>query len=114
MIKYRLPLLAVRDVEISKRFYHDLFDQEVALDLGKNVTFSGGFAIQQDFDELADVPQSTILHQSKIWSCILRWMILMHSSTSCMVFSMSSWCIRRRNMLGTSVWYGYRSGLAHG
>lgn len=64
MIKYRLPLLAVRDVEISKRFYHDLFDQEVALDLGKNVTFSGGFAIQQDFDEMADVPKSTILHQS--------------------------------------------------
>lgn len=64
MIKYRLPLLAVRDVEISKQFYHDLFDQEVALDLGRNVTFSGGFAIQQDFDELTDVPKSTILHQS--------------------------------------------------
>ena len=64
MIKYRLPLLAVRDVEICKRFYHDLFDQEVALGLGKNVTFSGGFAIQQDFDEMADVPKSTILHQS--------------------------------------------------
>lgn len=64
MIKYRLPLLAVRDVEISKQFYHDLFDQEVALDLGQNVTFSGGFAIQQDFDKLTDVPKSTILHQS--------------------------------------------------
>ena len=28
MIKFRMPLLAVRDVEISKKFYHDLFDQE--------------------------------------------------------------------------------------
>lgn len=64
MIKYRLPLLAVRDVEVSKQFYHDLFDQEVVLDLGQNVTFSGGFAIQADFDELTDVPKSTILHQS--------------------------------------------------
>ena len=43
MIKFRMPLLAVRDVEISKKFYHDLFDQEVVLDLGGNVTFSGGF-----------------------------------------------------------------------
>ena len=47
MIKFRMPLLAVRDVEISKKFYHDLFDQEVVLDLGGNVTFSGGFAVQQ-------------------------------------------------------------------
>ena len=52
MIKFRMPLLAVRDVEISKKFYHDLFDQEVVLDLGGNVTFSAG------------VPKSTILHQS--------------------------------------------------
>ena len=64
MIQYRLPLLAVRDVEVSKKFYHDLFDQEVAADLGQNVTFSGGFAIQQDFDALVDIPKCTILHQS--------------------------------------------------
>ena len=64
MLQYRLPLLAVRDVELSKRFYKDLFDQEVVLDLGENVTFSGGFAIQQDFDRLIDVPRSTVLHQS--------------------------------------------------
>ena len=59
-----MPLLAVRDVEISKKFYHDLFDQEVVLDLGGNVTFSGGFSVQQDFDRLTGVPKSTILHQS--------------------------------------------------
>ena len=64
MIEYKLPLLAVRDMDISKKFYHDLFDQEVVVDLGRNVTFSGGFAVQQDFDELADIPKSTILHQS--------------------------------------------------
>ncbi len=64
MIQYRLPVLAVRNVEISKKFYHDLFDQTVALDLGKNVTFSGGFAIQEDFDSLVDIPKCTVLHQS--------------------------------------------------
>ena len=64
MLQYRLPVLAVRDVEISKKFYHDLFDQSVAMDLGRNVTFSGGFAIQADFDELVNIPKCTILHQS--------------------------------------------------
>lgn len=64
MIQYQLPLLAVRDVEVSKRFYHDLFEQEVSMDLGRNVTFSGGFAIQQDFDWLVGIPKSTILHQT--------------------------------------------------
>lgn len=64
MVRYRMPVLAVRDIEISKQFYHDLFDQEVTLDLGANVTLSGGFALQEDFDELADIPKSTILHQS--------------------------------------------------
>ena len=62
MIRFKMPLLAVRDVEISKKFYQELFDQTVTLDLGENVTFSGGFAIQQDFDQLTGVPRSTILH----------------------------------------------------
>ena len=35
-IKYRLPLLAVQDVERSKAFYGALFGQRVSLDLGKN------------------------------------------------------------------------------
>ena len=41
-MQYKLTLLAVKDVEVSKRFYTELFDQEVVLDLGCNVTFSGG------------------------------------------------------------------------
>ena len=64
MIKFRMPVLAVRDVEISKKFYHDLFDQEITLDLGENVVFSGGFSVQQGFDKLTGVPRSTMLHQS--------------------------------------------------
>ena len=64
MMKFRMPLLAVRDVEVSKKFYCDLFEQEVVLDLGKNVVFSGGFSVQQDFDKLTGVPKTTILHQS--------------------------------------------------
>jgi hypothetical protein len=40
-MEFKLALLAVKDVEISKKFFKELFDQEVILDLGKNVTFSG-------------------------------------------------------------------------
>lgn len=64
-MKFQLPLLAVRDVERSKKFYCELFDQQVVLDFGENVTFSGGFAIQQDFDRLLDFDESEIVWQSK-------------------------------------------------
>jgi len=48
-MEFKLALLAVKDVEVSKKFYTELFEQKVTLDLGWNVTFSGGFAIQQNF-----------------------------------------------------------------
>jgi catechol 2,3-dioxygenase-like lactoylglutathione lyase family enzyme len=63
-MKYQCTLLAVKDVEVSKRFYGELFDQTVALDLGKNVTFSGGFAIQQDFGWLTNIPEGQIIQKS--------------------------------------------------
>ncbi|MEA4896404.1 MAG: glyoxalase/bleomycin resistance/dioxygenase family protein, partial [Oscillospiraceae bacterium] len=63
-MKYQCALLAVRDVEVSKRFYQELFDQTVVLDLGKNVNFSGGFAIQQDFGWLTGIPEGEIIWKS--------------------------------------------------
>lgn len=63
-MKFQLPLLAVQDVEISKNFYKQIFDQEVVLDLGKNVTFSGGFAIQQDFAWLTDIDPASVNKKS--------------------------------------------------
>lgn len=64
MIKFQLALLAVKNVEASKRFYEDLFNQAVVLDLGKNVTFNGGFAIQEDFPWLLDLPQDSVVWKS--------------------------------------------------
>ena len=95
MIKFRMPLLAVRDVEISKKFYHDLFDQEVVLDLGGNVTFSGGFSVQQDFDRLTGVPKSTILHQSHNMELYFEVTTLTRSRKSCADTWTWNWCIRR-------------------
>lgn len=61
---FKLPLLAVNDVELSKKFYCELFCQEVVLDLGINVTFSGGFAIQEKFEKLLNVPKNNIIFGS--------------------------------------------------
>lgn len=63
-MEFRLALLAVKSVERSKKFYRDLFDQEVVLDLGKNVTFSGGFAIQEDFAWLTHLPADSVIPRS--------------------------------------------------
>ena len=63
-MKFKLALLTVQDVERSKKFYHDFFDQIVVLDLGWNVTFSGGFAIQQNFSWLTNVPPESVIQKS--------------------------------------------------
>jgi len=56
-IKFSMPLIAVRDIALSKAFYGALFNQEVVLDFGKNVTLSGGFSLQEDFAWLAGLPE---------------------------------------------------------
>ena len=63
-MKFKLALLAVKDVNVSKQFYKELFDQKVVLDLGRNVTFSGGFAIQEDFAWLTDLPVNSVMEKS--------------------------------------------------
>lgn len=63
-MKFQLPLLAVKDIEVSKKFYNQLFNQKVVLDLGKNVTFSGGFAIQEDFAWLTNIDPASMVRNS--------------------------------------------------
>lgn len=63
-MKFNLVLLAVKDVEVSKRFYGELFDQTVVLDLGWNVTFCGGFAIQQNIAWLTGLPEESVIESS--------------------------------------------------
>lgn len=59
-----------------QKFYKELFEQEIELDLGKNVTFKGGFAIQEDFAWLTGINPDTIIQNQIIWNFILRLMIL--------------------------------------
>ena len=39
-------LIAVKDIEASKRFYKDVIGLDVEADLGTNVTLTGGISIQ--------------------------------------------------------------------
>ena len=45
-MNYTCPLIAVRDMERSKRFYRDVLGCGVVNDFGANVTLTGGFALQ--------------------------------------------------------------------
>lgn len=63
-MEFKLALLAVKDVRVSKKFYSDLFEQKIVLDLGWNVTFSGGFAIQQNFAWLTGLSEENIVEKS--------------------------------------------------
>lgn len=61
---FKAALLAVRDVEASKRFYCELLGQTVETDLGWNVTMSGGFVLQQEFAWLCDIPRESVVERS--------------------------------------------------
>lgn len=63
-MKLSSVLLAVSDLEQSKRFYQELFDQRIELDLGWNVTFTGGFTIQLNYDLLTGIPKDKIIKRS--------------------------------------------------
>lgn len=45
-MKYSAVLLAVRDMERSRRFYRDVLGLETEADFGANVTLTGGIALQ--------------------------------------------------------------------
>ncbi len=40
------PLVAVKDMEKSKRFYKEILGQDVIVDYGENVLLTSGFALQ--------------------------------------------------------------------
>jgi catechol 2,3-dioxygenase-like lactoylglutathione lyase family enzyme len=63
-MKFICPLLAVSDLEVSKRFYREVFGQEVQMDLGWNLMMSGGFALQLNFDKLLELDPKSVIKKS--------------------------------------------------
>ena len=59
-MKYCSALYAVRSIEAAKAFYQQVLGQNIVLDHGTNVTFEGGFALQEGFAGLVRFPEDNV------------------------------------------------------
>jgi len=57
-------LISVADINAARNFYEDLFRLEVFQDYGRNIAFTCGLALQQDFDWLVNLPKEKVLRKS--------------------------------------------------
>lgn len=51
-MKYICTVISVTDINAARKFYENMFGLEVYQDYGKNIAFTCGLALQQDFDWL--------------------------------------------------------------
>ncbi|MCI9081291.1 MAG: glyoxalase [Lachnospiraceae bacterium] len=63
-MKYVCTVISVADISATRKFYEDLFGLEVYQDYGKNIAFTCGLALQQDFDWLVSIPKEKVLKKS--------------------------------------------------
>lgn len=63
-MKHVCILISVADINAARKFYEDLFGLEVFQDYGRNIAFTCGLALQQDFDWLVDLPKEKVLKKS--------------------------------------------------
>ena len=59
-MKHVCMLISVADINAARKFYEDLFGLEVFQDYGRNIAFTCGLALQQDFDWLVDLPKEKL------------------------------------------------------
>jgi catechol 2,3-dioxygenase-like lactoylglutathione lyase family enzyme len=63
-MQYICTVLSVSDIRLARKFYEDLFGLEVYQDYGRNLAFTCGLALQQDFDWLVNLPKEKVLNKS--------------------------------------------------
>lgn len=63
-MKHVCMLISVADINAARKFYENLFGLEVFQDYGRNIAFTCGLALQQDFDWLVDLPKEKVLKKS--------------------------------------------------
>ena len=63
-MKYVCTVISVADIVTARKFYENLFGLEVAQDYGRNIAFTCGLALQQDFDWLVNLPKEKGLKKS--------------------------------------------------
>ena len=60
-MRFSCTVLSVSDVSTSRRFYEELFGLQVFQDYGKNVLFTCGLSLQEDFGWLTGIPDHDII-----------------------------------------------------
>ena len=63
-MKYTCVVISVADINAARKFYEGLFGLEVYQDYGRNIAFTCGLALQQDFDWLVNLPKEKVLRKS--------------------------------------------------
>ena len=63
-MKYGYTVISVADIKAARSFYEELFGLEVFQDYGRNVAFTCGLALQQDFDWLVNIPKEQVLKKT--------------------------------------------------
>lgn len=63
-MKYVCTVISVADISAARKFYEELFGLEVYQDYGRNIAFTCGLALQQDFDWLVSIPKEKVLKKS--------------------------------------------------
>lgn len=63
-MKYICTVISVADINAARKFYEELFGVEVYQDYGRNIAFTCGVALQQDFDWLVGIPKESVLKKS--------------------------------------------------
>jgi len=59
-MKYICTVISVSDIHAARKFYEDLFGLELYQDYGRNISFTCGLSLQQDFDWLVHIPKERI------------------------------------------------------
>ncbi|SET61361.1 Catechol 2,3-dioxygenase [Natronincola peptidivorans] len=64
-MKFGGPLLAVKDIEASKKFYIEVLKQKIVFDIGPHVGFEGMFSLQEGYAELVGFDKNEMLQCPK-------------------------------------------------
>lgn len=63
-MKQSYTVISVADINAARKFYEDLFGLDAFQDYGKNIAFTCGLALQQDFDWLVGISRNSVMNQS--------------------------------------------------
>ena len=63
-VKYICAVISVADINAARKFYEDLFGLVVFQDYARNIAFTCGLALQQDFDWLVNLPKEKVIKKS--------------------------------------------------